>query len=596
VAHDWRERLKATLPGYAHLTNGDLTHFDLTVTAIHLLGGGKITLQTPGVTAVVGANNAGKSTILREVSETLAHREGYPETPRISVSSLELKRSGSAADAIAWLGDNADFVVQGTEAGFKRADTGLEHPGLLAQAWDSTIQTLGPLSAFLAFYGNAKGRFNLGGSAEMRESVDDPPQHPVHYLQDKTSLLERVSNVSHDVFGSKLTLDPLGRTLRLRVGEIHSEIPRLNEITPEFREEMANLRPLDDQGDGMQSLMGQLLPVVTGAYRLVMIDEPEAFLHPPQAHALGVELGKLAVEHKLQILIATHDRALLTGLLDSQVDVSVVRLTRQEGPPSARWLDAGQLRKLWSDPVLKYTNVLDGLFHRLVVVAEAEGDCAFLQAALDCEGRPPSPMPRNEMLFVPTGGKDGMPKVCAALRAVGVPVVVAPDLDVLSDEAKLRALVESLDASWTAEHHSTWEIATETLREAREPAKVGHVLDAINAALDSKRDENYSNDIKEEMLAQLRTSGSPWSEVKKHGVGAFKGQQFTNVTKLLSLLDDVGIVLVKQGELERLAPEVEARKGPGWIHRALGQAAQCNADTQAHVDRIIDSGRKQTER
>lgn len=593
MTQDWRERLQAAYQGSSHLATGESANFDLAISAVELVGGGRIELQTPGVTAIVGANNAGKSTLLREISEALAQRQHHAEMPRISVASLELSQTGSASDLIAWLGENANFVVQASQAGFKRSDSSVLSPETLANAWNAPNNSLGWLSPFLTFYGNAQGRFNVGGSAEMRDAVDDPPVHPVHYLQDNTELLNRISGISADVFRSKLTLDPLGRTLRLRVGELSSEIPRLNEVSPEFRAEMASLRPLDEQGDGMRSLMGQLLPIVTGAFRVVMVDEPEAFLHPPQAHALGVELGRLAVENNLQVLIATHDRALLTGLLDSQVDVSVVRLTRQDGPPSAQQLDALQLRELWSDPVLKYTNVLDGLFHRLVVVAEAEGDCAFLQAALDCAEREPGPMPRNEMLFVPTGGKDGMPKVCSALKAVGVPVVVAPDMDVINDESKLRTLVESVGAVWTEEMKDAWRVATESIRSSKEPAKVGHVLDAIEAALSGRRDETYTNEVKEEVLAQLRTNGSPWGAVKEHGIGAFQGQQFTAVTKLLSLLDNVGIVLVKQGELERLAPEVEARKGSAWLPMALSQSAQCNVASQAHVDRIIESGRKQ---
>jgi ABC-type cobalamin/Fe3+-siderophores transport system ATPase subunit len=586
---DWRERMQQAFQGIAHLLEGDANDFDVAISAINLHSGDQIELQSAGVTAIVGANNAGKSTILKEAFELLSHRSFQAAPPRVSVDSLTLQRSGSASDVIAWLGENAHFVSQGSQAGFQRANTSMERPVDVAHAWEAEPGTLGSLTPFLAFYGNAQGRFNIGGTVEKRESVDDPPLHALHYLEDSQALLQRVSSVSKDVFGPTLTLDPLGRSVRLRVGKIETEMPRVDQITPEFRTEMAALRPLDEQGDGMRSLMGQLLPVVTGAYRIVILDEPEAFLHPPQAHALGVELGKLAVENQIQILIATHDRALLTGLLDSQVDVSVVRLARQDGPPTARRLDAGQLRDLWSDPVLKYTNVLDGLFHRLVVVAEAEGDCAYLAAALDCEGRDKGPLPRNEVLFVPTGGKDGMTKVCRALTAVGVPIVVAPDLDMLSDENKLKLLVESLGGEWTADLEGDWRKATETIRQAREPANVGHVLEAINRTLEHKKAEPYSRAIKEEVLAQLRTSDSPWAAVKQHGLTAFKGQEFSAVRRLLESLDSIGLVLVREGELERLAPEVEARKGPGWLQSALEQNAQCNAATQAHIDRILGS-------
>lgn len=88
----------------------------------------------------------------------------------------------------------------------------------------------------------------------------DYGHHPVHYLQDSRPLLDEMSAVSLDVFGVPLRLDALGRTLRLRVGEVGMDGPRINDIPVEYRDRMSGLRPLDDQGDGMRSLMGQLLP------------------------------------------------------------------------------------------------------------------------------------------------------------------------------------------------------------------------------------------------------------------------------------------------------------------------------------------------
>lgn len=590
MSEHWRERFAASFPNYSHLLDGDANSFDFAIDRINLIGGQSIPLQRAGVTAIVGANNAGKSTVLREVWEKLAHTPGHPEQPRISVDSLELYGPGTQGDVISWLGQNASFVAQGTSAGFQRAQTGIQHPGVLIQAWQEPLTELGALASSLIFYGNAQGRFGIGGAVEMRESVGDPPQHPVHYLQDSKTLLDEVSAVSMDVFGPPLTLDALGRTLRLRVGQVDMEAPRIDDIPPEYRERMAELRPLDEQGDGMRSLMGQLLPIVTAAYKVVIIDEPEAFLHPPQAHALGVELGRLAVKTGLQILLATHDRSLLTGLLDSGVDVAVVRLTRGDGPAKASRLDADQLRALWVDPVLKYTNVLDGLFHRLVVVAEAEGDCAYLSAAMDCDGRDGGPLPRNEILFVPTGGKDGMAKVSSALTAVDVPVVAAPDLDMLSDQRKLELLVNSVGGSWTEEMATLWKLATTDLNARRDPAKVGHVLDAIVAALQEKRELSFSAAERELVLAQLRTQGSPWATVKDHGMSAFKGSARKSASALLTLLDEAGVVLVREGELERLAPEIAARKGPGWLQAALTEGEQCNSVTQAHINRILAAG------
>lgn len=571
---------------------GDAAKFAFSIERITLKSGDVIAPQRAGVTAIVGANNAGKSTILRELVEWISHEPSHPQPPRLSIDSVDINKSGRPADLFAWLGSNSSFVLQGTTMGFVRPMAGFQQPQSIAYYWDQGGLGLGQLAPFLQFYGNAAGRFSIGGAAEMRDSVDDPPTHPVHYLQDSKHLNARISKVSESVFHQPLTLDALARTVRLRVGKLDVEAPRVDDVPPEYRRAMSALRPLDDQGDGMKGFFGQILPVVAATYPLIVIDEPEAFLHPPQAHALGVELGRLAVERGVQILVATHDRNLLTGLLDSDVSVSVVRASRAGEQARAFQLDSTELRKLWNDAVLKYTNVLDGLFHRVVVLAEAEGDCAYLAAALDCPDREAMAIPRNEILFIPTGGKDAMWKVARALKAVRVPVIAAPDLDMVSDETNLARLVEALSGTWTSELEALWKRATAAQREAKEPARVGHVLEAIVAAFSSRREESFSAEVREELLAQARSKESPWSAVKEYGVDAFKGTAREDLLKLLDTLELTGVVLVRAGELERLAPEVAARKGPGWLQAALEKNAQCNATTQAHIDRLLATGER----
>ncbi|MBE1513724.1 ATP-dependent nuclease [Nesterenkonia halotolerans] len=586
----WIDQFLAAFPDRTDVADADSTAFDFSIDRINMAGGESVPIQRAGVTAIVGSNNAGKSTLLREISELISHRRGSAERPRVAVESLNVTRRGTTADAISWLGQNASFVVQDHQSGFHRAETGILDPATIQYNWTHSSAGLGGLAGSVVFYGDAQRRFNIGGAAEMRDSHTDPPEHPIHYLQDSKELLENVSAISQQIFGKPLTLDTLGRTIRLRVGETEMEPPRIDDISAEYRERVAALHPLDAQGDGMRSLMGQLLPIITAAYKIVIIDEPEAFLHPPQAHALGAELGRIAVSTGLQIIVATHDRSFLTGLLDSGVDVSVVRLTRGDGPARGSRLDSNQLRDLWADPVLKYTNVLDGLFHRLVVVAEAEGDCAYLAAAVETGEPREDSVPRNEILFVPTGGKDGMAKVAAALTAVNVPVVVAPDLDMLADVSKLKALVESLGAEWTTEMSDAWRLATVNLNTSREPATVNDVLVSIESALHESRGEKFSAEHKKTISALSRTKDSPWSAVKEHGMSAFKGESYTAAQKLLALLDEAGVVLVREGELEGLAPEVTARKGLPWLQAALTDGQQSNQVTQAHVKRILKSG------
>jgi len=58
-------------------------------------------------------------------------------------------------------------------------------------------------------------------------------------------------------------------------------------------------------------------------------------------------------------------------------------LSREGNSTTARLLPVEKVRKISDDNVLRHINILDGLFHRLVVLAENERDCRFYQAAIE---------------------------------------------------------------------------------------------------------------------------------------------------------------------------------------------------------------------
>ncbi|MCA0331085.1 MAG: AAA family ATPase [Actinobacteria bacterium] len=587
------EKLTAALSDRSpELLGGDASKFGFALTKARLLNGDEVAFTTAGVTAIVGGNNVGKSTFLVELINLIAHHSGNTPPPSRIVSSIETLKEGDRRDAVAWLAEHATFLGDANNPGFQRPNAGHQHVQQQVSHWGSAAPETGPMHPFLCFYGNAQGRFGMAGNAQLRDSHEEPASHPVHALQDDRQLLDELNATSLEIFRTQLTLDNLGRTVRLRVGALSLPAPPVDAVTQEYRDAMAQLPELDAQGDGMRSLLGLLLPLITAKYPLIAIDEPEAFLHPPQAHALGRSLGSLAADKHVQVIVATHDKDFLAGLLESDAPVSVVRLTRDGSLVRAHQLPEDGVRDLWTDPVLRYTNVLDGLFYQLVVLAEAENDCSYLAAALDAlsesgfEGLPA----KNEVLFLPTGGKDGMAKVARSLSSVNVPVVAAPDLDALSDRGKLKALVEAVGGSWNEDLDSVYDASTRDLRVAGEVVKVGVVVDAVNQLLGGRRDEQYTQEHRDTVKAQLRAGSGPWAEVKQHGLSAFKGEAGPSVRRLLELLADQHVVLVHDGELESLAPEVSARKGPGWLSAALEAGAHKNNQTQAHILRVVSSG------
>ncbi|MFC8978784.1 ATP-dependent endonuclease [Streptomyces sp. NPDC057411] len=400
--------------------------------------------------------------------------------------------------------------------------------------------------------------------------------------------MSELREICREIFRVDLTLDTLARLIQLRVGVVSSPPPPVDAVTAEYRKELADLPLLLEQGDGMKSLIGLVLPLITAAHRIVLIDEPEAFLHPPQASALGRVIGDLAQRRGIQVILATHDKNLLTGLLSSGTQMSVARLDRDlSAKTHAHQLAVDDVRALWADPLLKYTNVLDALFHRVTIIAEADQDCRFYAAALD-EYSPSSeiPIPPNDVLFIPSYGKSTMHKVAKILRAIFVPVASVPDIDILNDEANISRLVRAHGADW-GEFQGEYRIATQPFRQGRDPATVGDVLSAIRAVFTGREAERYGPDAKREVIAQLRSQDSPWLTLKRFGQAAFEGQAAVAGKKLLERLDSIGIVLVKVGELERFAPQLGVAKGPNWLSAALAAGAHRERAVRDHIERCL---------
>ncbi|WP_396327866.1 ATP-dependent nuclease [Jatrophihabitans lederbergiae] len=201
---------------------------------------------------------------------------------------------------------------------------------------------------------------------------------------------------------------------------------------------------LSEQGDGVKNYLGMVLHLMTSRASVTVIDEPEAFLHPAQARSLGRHLGAQARSRRLQLLTATHDRDFVLGLLETNCPVTFLRLQRSQNRNSAATLSPERVKSIWDRPVLRYSNVLQGLFHRTVVVCESDGDCRWYAAVLDELGRRGS-FAAEEVLFVPAGGKTQIPQCVAALEGLDVGAFVAVDFDAILDVPYLTSLLSSVN-------------------------------------------------------------------------------------------------------------------------------------------------------
>lgn len=577
-----------------HLQGGRADALSFAVTSVRLRGEMFLELPASGVTAVVGPNNGGKSTLLREISQALSEAPGSTAAPRRSVDSVAATMTGEQNDAVAWLLDHARVqILEGSTAlvSFSTKSGPLSSVWLnhqMTYQWPAALTgQLGPeLHPFFVHYAGAEDRLMQSREIPAREDARGPATHPLHALEDDRSLVTQASQIAQIAFGVPLHLDDFSNSRRLKVGRLAVPAPSRDSNDNSYRNALLDLPDLAEQGDGMRSFFGQLLPLLVRSYPFALIDEPEAFLHPPQAAHLGATLGKLVRDSGMQLVLATHDRHLLTGLLGSGVDLSVVRVDHNVSGFTAKQLSAEDLRSVWSQPVLRYSNALDGLFHRLVVLVESENDARFYAAALDAAAeRGDLGLAATDVLFVPCSGKGGMPKLADALVRLGVPVVATPDLDILQERSLLKSLVTALGGDWTT-LDTDYTQAVAGLHKDSAPLAVKDLVDVLGADTSAPLD----NDRRQAVQRLLSTVGTGWQHVKRSGLSALGGgNSGAAAVRLTNALENVGIVVVREGELESFEHSLGVGKNR-WLAAALEAGVPSNDAAIGHVRRIVSAG------
>lgn len=574
----------------AHHLDGSSEAFGFYLSELVLSSGSRVPLNRSGVTVIVGGNNVGKSTLLRELHQALEiwPGNGQPRPSSFVLQDVPYEWEGTTADMVAWIGAHNYWSSDPNNMGFVAGTTGsITPPSHLSHLRDRpNREGIGGLSKFVVHFATAMGRFAGIHPVGRRASMNDAPNNPLHIIEQTPGMLQEFQRAAEDIFGVDLTLDRLGGSLFFRVGVPTVPPPTIDNVAGEYLDQLLALPALETQGEGMQSALGLLLPVITATYPLILVDEPEAFLHPPQARKLGAILASLAHERGVQLVVATHDRHFLTGILDAEgVDVSVIRLERTGNNTEGKHLDSGSLKQAWGKASVRYSNLLDGLFHKLVVIAENERDCRFLAAALDAlDQKVDFGIRPQDVLFLPSAGKGNIPSLAEVLLASGVPVVAAPDLDVLNNEQNIERLYSALGGEWAA-LKPTYTTAVAEFQVPRAQKSNGQVLSILQSVLSAEPNATYTSQTKSEVSLLLGVS-SEWKRLKENGMIAFRAER-AKANELMGELAKHRVVPVQVGELEGFAPEVRARKGDAWLEEALETKAHQNREVEEHLCRIL---------
>lgn len=533
-----------------------------------LSGGTTISFAPEGVTAIVGPNNCGKSTFLREIQSAVATPAAQSRAARVVTSEIHFQRSGSVTELTEFLDSSTRKYTDSSGNEYLRAlNVNIQQSGV-AGHWvneDVGMQGLAPLFCNLA---DTQQRLTIVNPPAPINLLAEPLVHPIHVLQDDDDVEARLCRDFRAAFGTDLILNRgAGSKLPLHMGRKPVVATGEDRVSKPYLRALAALPQIQNQGDGIKSFVGCLLATSVMKRQVTLVDEPEAFLHPPQALLLGTLLGKEAGSN--QLIVATHSGDVLRGLLASNItSLQVIRITRKENKNYAHVLEHSQIARLWADPILRFSNVLEGLFHEGVILCESDTDCRFYAAIRDelIKKNPAEHWP--DVHFASSGGKDRMPVIVKALAQLGVAIRCVTDFDMLAGEQKLSEVFSALGGDWDAISADYKELKS-TLDKVTPPLSPVQVADKIRSVLaDVETQDVWKSEHKDAIRIAMRAT-SAWSNAKAMGKAAIPaGQPTQRLENIMNALNGVGLWLVPTGEIESFDKTVGGH-GVGWLVNVL---------------------------
>ncbi len=496
--------------------------------------GTKLSLTHNNIVVFTGANNSGKSQVLKDIENNLNHSI---KTPGVVITKAKYDYCGTIEET-QFL--NSRFLINNQGYFQPLEGDGVFEKNSLIISWNNHTLYNGLHNLFVK---RLDTELRITSSNDLVRN-NKPEKHPIYKLYNSETLATTLSDYFRQAFGVDLIVDRNEmRTVPLHIGQAPDKTAYTIDKQDDYYKKVSTLPKLQDQGDGMRSFASILLDTFTSEYSITLIDEPEAFLHPPQARVLGKMLAKNNPTNR-QLFISTHSEDFLQGLLDADNEnVTVIRINRIDNVNNISILENREIKKLWGNPLLRYSNILSGLFHEKIVVCESDYDCLFYQAVMNAIYENKGEI-APDILFTHCGGKSRAKDVVKALRAVNVPVVAICDFDLLNSSQDFKPLITAFGVDWEI-------IMNEGMKT---------IYDNMNAKCSSGFDA--------------------WGHIKKIGKSGFTDDAPAAYEKVELLCKSSGLFIVPVGEMECFDKTVNKEK-KDWVYYVL---EHYNLSTEPKLD------------
>lgn len=529
----------------------------LTINKIVFNDGTEYSFNEDDIVVFVGANNVGKSRTLKDIKNDLLNSS----TEKIIVKEVEylannfsMKSMKQYFDRNYCLDSNGNYIVS----------TGLE------QSWSYNRLNFENINvdqkflykAFFVFL-STENRLSITSPISFSHVQDQYNLKMMNELEVDFSKIKKLNNILLSSFNMAIDIDQEyinNSYSKLYKFGTEIEIEKtINSNTRTAKQKLKKLENLHDQGDGIRSFVAILASLIVNEKSLYLLDEPETFLHPPQARTLGNYLVDLSKNK--QCFISTHNIDLIRGLLEKKSSrVKIIKIDRLNNENKFSMLNNENLIKIAGDKNLKYSNILNGLFYQQIVLCESESDCKFYSAILESI----SNVLYQNTLFCAVGGKDQFKVVIPLLNNLSIKYKVIADLDLINNKSKLQSLLNSIDESIYNgiiidhdEFLNLFNSGTYSLIRDQETIK--------KDILKLFTDERYMSDETANKIKIVLKNINNLKLLKINGRACLPpGLCVEKFNKIVDTLNDNNIYVVECGEIERFVPSVNSH-GSTWV-------------------------------
>ena len=520
----------------------------------------EIELSNDDIVVFVGANNVGKSRALKDIKNDILESSSkkvivdeieYQDTNFEEINMMNYFKNNFELGPNGYdIAVDVNYTYNYNEHNFQNVKSGDKHFYKVLFSFLSTESRLNmtaPIS-----YSFIKDKLSFGIMRKLE--------------RDKKSIT-KLNDILFSCFGKKIDISEglwQGAVSKLYKFGTKDELDKsVSADTREARCLLEVLENLDDQGDGIRSAVAILASLITTTHSLYLIDEPETFLHPPQARILGRNIVDLS--QNKQCFISTHNIDLLRGMLEKDyARIKIIKINRTDNVNEFHVLDNDSIKVISNDKNLKYSNILNGLFYNTVVLCENESDCKFYSALLekidsDCY---------QNTLFCAVGGKDQFKIIIPLLNKLKINFLVIADLDLINNRDKLKDLINSIEDN---KYNQISSIHNDFLNmfESGADNQVKKQSVIKEEILSIITDAPYMSDETASKIRQVLKNISHLKLLKNCGKSCLPaGECVQKYNQIIYFLNESNIFVVECGEIERFITEIDGH-GSLWVEEVF---------------------------